>query len=76
MNEFSATAEQLLASINNIAVVVDSSTNIINEAAAGVQNITERNMTTVERIQQVKDSTIRNEESVEKLKELISKFKL
>jgi methyl-accepting chemotaxis protein len=76
MTEFSATAEELNASITGIVIAINEVSATINEGARGVGDIAEKTMEAVEKITEVKVSSENNIQSVEQLREIVKRFKL
>lgn len=76
MAEFSATAEKLNASITGIVTAIDEVSSTVNEGAKGVEDITEKTVAIVEKITNVRTTSEANIASIEKLENLISRFKL
>ena len=76
MTEFSATAEQLNASITEVVKAINEVSETVNEGASGVEKITLKTADIVQKNDEVKKSTMENINSSEKLKKLISEFKL
>ncbi|MCX7709082.1 MAG: hypothetical protein N2484_04465 [Clostridia bacterium] len=76
MAEFSATAQQLDASISGIVSAIEEVSSTVNEGAKGVEDITEKTVAIVEKINIVRKTSEANMESIEKLENLITRFKL
>lgn len=76
MMDFSATSEELKASIKDITVGMDEVAKTVNEGASGVEDITNKTSNIVEDLTNIQSSTKENLESARRLKENTSKFKL
>ncbi|SHK49515.1 methyl-accepting chemotaxis protein [Paramaledivibacter caminithermalis] len=73
---FSATSEQLLASIQNILVTIDSVAQAANEGASGTTDIANRVCEANNRANEVMKQVLESKESTDNLKGEISKFKI
>ena len=73
---FSATAQQLNASITGIVTAINEVSATVNEGARGVEDITQKTNVMVEKINEVTSSSRDNIKGVEALEDLIAKFKL
>ncbi|MFZ5354505.1 MAG: methyl-accepting chemotaxis protein [Bacillota bacterium] len=76
VNEFSATSQQLNASITNITNAIKEVSLAINESAGGLESISEKTMTVVEKTKQLSDSTVENSENASELNTLVKQFKV
>lgn len=76
MAEFSATAEELNASVGGIVTAVEEVSSTVNEGAKGIEDITAKNVAIVEKINRVKKASEANLEGILKLEALMARFKL
>lgn len=76
MEEFSETAQQLNVSIGGIVTAINEIGVTVNEAAKGSENIAGKTATIVEQIDEIKTNSRNNLESIQKLEQLVSKFKM
>ena len=76
MVDFSATSEQLNASITNITNSIKEVTTAVNEGAAGVEDIASKSNDIVDKTNEVNNISDVNADNARTLKELVSKFKL
>lgn len=76
ITEFSATSEELLASIENILVVIDGVATGANESAAGITDIATKVSVANEKAQRVMEEVIDTKERTELLLAETQKFKL
>ncbi|MDF2540470.1 MAG: hypothetical protein K0S47_188 [Herbinix sp.] len=76
VTEFSATSEELLASVDNILQAINGVAIAADESAAGTTDIATKVSEVTIKSNEVMDEVIRTNESADKLKEEISKFKL
>lgn len=76
MTEFSATSQQLNASISGIATAMHEVSSTVNEGAKGVENIAERTALVVEKTRLVRTGTEESKVLAEKLLQLTGMFKL
>ncbi|ODA39621.1 methyl-accepting chemotaxis protein [Desulfosporosinus sp. BG] len=76
VTEFSATSVQLRAAIQNISVAIDGVAQAANESAIGTSDIANRATEVNARSNDVKTQVWRTQESANKLKEDITKFKI
>lgn len=76
MLEFSATSEELNASIDGISKAISEIATTVNEGASGVTNIASKAATIVEKVKDIEKSAEENRESASTLKEIVSKFKV
>lgn len=74
--DFSSTLEQLKASIQNISLAVNEVSVTMNEGASGVDDIARMTSTIVEKVSNINDTSASNLEGVNRLVELVSKFKM
>lgn len=75
MIEFSATSQELKASVDQIANAIEAITRTINEGAVGVERITDKTSNIVKKVDDINLSMSKNLKSAEKLNELVSRFK-
>jgi methyl-accepting chemotaxis protein len=75
VTEFSATSEELLASIENILEAIDGVANSANESAEGTTDIACRVVEVNLKSSEVMEEVIKSKESAERLKSEIIKFK-
>lgn len=76
VTEFSATSEQLLASIENMLIAIDGVATGANESAIGITDIAARNADANEKAQSVMDQVVNTKERAELLLLETYKFKL
>ncbi|MBC2582313.1 methyl-accepting chemotaxis protein [Clostridium sp. DJ247] len=76
MQEFSATSEELNTSINGIVNAISESAQTINDGAEGVSSISCKADNIVSKLNDIRESSSNSINSAEKLKELISKFRI
>lgn len=76
ISDFSATAEELTASVEGILKAMDDVTKTVNEGAEGTQNIAEKTAAVVNKVFEVKNQMAISNTSAQKLKEVIGKFKV
>jgi len=76
MKEFDETAQQLNTSINGITVAIDQVAGTVNEGAEGIFNISDKSIDIVNKTEAIKNTTGGNKISAEKLRDIISKFKM
>jgi Methyl-accepting chemotaxis protein len=74
VTDFSATSEELAASIDAILTAINEVSKTVNEGASGNQLIAEKAVTIVEKVDQVKKQTNISSENVNSLKGAIGKF--
>jgi methyl-accepting chemotaxis protein len=76
VTDFSATSEELLASIQNILAAIDGVAKAANEGAIGTTDIANRAVAVNEKSSNVKELVLKTKDSANKLKAEISKFKV
>lgn len=76
VTDFSATTEQLLASIQNLVRAINDIAIASNDGATGASNIAEKTAIDVEKADEVIKSCISSMESSQRLAELVSRFKV
>ena len=76
MTDFSATSEQLSASIDAIITAMNEVSKTVTEGAAGSTLIAEKAMTIVEKVNQVQKEMDISYDSTNNLKVAINKFKI
>ncbi len=74
--DFSATSEELLASIQSMVQGIDGITASNNEGAQGTQNIASNATEVMNKVNRVTELMRKTEESSEKLGKIVSKFKI
>ncbi len=74
VSDFSATSQELTASVEGIIRAINDVTKTVNEGAAGTQSIAEQNIEIVEMVSKVKDEMETSRRSTQKLKEIVGKF--
>jgi methyl-accepting chemotaxis protein len=74
VTEFSATSEELLASVDTMLTAIDEVTRAANEGAAGTVDIAERVSQANSKSEYVLQETLKVKESAKKLDDQISKF--
>ncbi|MCR1899586.1 methyl-accepting chemotaxis protein [Irregularibacter muris] len=75
MVEFNASAEEMHASISNVVSAVEQVAATANEGANGMEDITSKSRTMLEKANEVQNNTEENIQHAEQLKNLIAKFK-
>lgn len=76
VSDFSATSEELLASINSISEAIDGITLASNDSAAGTTNIAQKTVSIVNESSEVMKSAKVAEQSAEELRKNIDNFKI
>lgn len=76
VTDFSATSQQLAASIQNMVTAINEVTSASNESASGTSSIAEKTMVIAEKAGEVIRQSNSSRESSEKLAELVSRFKV
>lgn len=76
VNDFSATSEELLASIKDISKAINEVTRASNEGAEGISSIAQKTTEIVFMSDKVSKQASSSKDSVEKLFEMINKFKI
>ncbi len=74
ITDFSATSEELAASIDAVITAINEVSTTVNEGASGNQMIAEKTVTIVEKVDQVNRQMGISKKNTLKLKEAISKF--
>ncbi|ACL75737.1 methyl-accepting chemotaxis protein [Ruminiclostridium cellulolyticum] len=74
VSDFSATSQELTASVEGIIRAISDVTKTVNEGAAGTQSIAEQNIGIVEMVSKVKKEMEISSRSTHKLKEIVGKF--
>lgn len=76
VTDFSATTEQLAASIQNMVKAINEIAAASNEGAEGTSNIAQKTSVVVEKANEVVQYCMITKESAQKLTQLVSKFKV
>lgn len=76
VSDFSATSEELLASINSISEAIDGITLASNDSAAGTTNIAQKTVSIVNESSEVMKSAKVAEQSAEELRKNVDNFKI
>lgn len=76
ITDFSATAQELAASIDSVITAISEVSKTVNEGASGNQMIAEKATTIVEKVEQVKQQNEISKKSIDLLKDAIGKFTL
>lgn len=76
VTDFSATAEELLASIQNMIKAINEVTSATNEGANGTATIAQRTTLVVQKSGDVIKEAVGAKDSAEKLVDIVSKFKV
>lgn len=76
VSDFSATSEELLASIQNMVLAMDSIATATGEGASGTTNIAQKATSVVDKTNEVIESINSTEEGANALKEMVSKFSI
>ncbi len=74
--DFSATSEELLASIQNMLKAIAEVSSAANEGAEGTSNIAERSSNIVNKSSEVVSQVVKSKKSADKLINLVSKFRV
>ncbi|AEY65321.1 methyl-accepting chemotaxis protein [Clostridium sp. BNL1100] len=74
ISDFSATSQELTASVEGIIRAINDVTKTVNEGAAGTQSIAEQNIEIVEMVSKVKNEMEISSRSTQKLKGIVEKF--
>lgn len=76
VTDLSSTAEELLASIQDVNRSIDEVSHATNEGASGMTTIAEKTNTIVDMAGEVINQSNKSKENVEKLMSIVSKFKI
>ncbi len=76
ITDFSATSEELSASVAAVITAINEVSKTVNEGAAGNQIIANKSVTITEKVDQVKKQVQISSDSMQRLKASISKFKI
>lgn len=76
VSDFSATSEELLASLNSISEAIDGITMASNDSAAGTTNIAQKTVSIVNESAEVMKSAKAAEQSAEELRKNVNNFKI
>ncbi len=76
ITDFSATSEELAASIDAVITAINEVSTTVNEGASGNQMIADKTITIVQKVDQVKNQMDVSKENTNKLNQAISKFKI
>lgn len=76
VSDFSATSEELLASLNSISEAIDGITSASNDSAAGTTNIAQKTVSIVNESAEVMKSAKAAEQSAEELRKNVNNFKI
>ncbi|MBU3157521.1 methyl-accepting chemotaxis protein [Clostridium estertheticum] len=76
MKEFDETAKHLNESINGISIAIDQVAGTVNESVEGIFKISDKSIDIVNETEAIKNTTGGNKISAEKLRNIISKFKM
>ncbi len=76
VSDFSATAEELLASTQSMVVAINEVTSATNEGASGTANIAEKTTSIAEKVAEVMRSSKDANESSDTLAQMVQKFKI
>ncbi|MBW9173684.1 methyl-accepting chemotaxis protein [Clostridium estertheticum] len=76
MKEFDETARHLNESINGISIAIDQVAGTVNEGVEGIFKISDKSIDIVNETESIKNTTSGNKISAEKLRNIISKFKM
>ncbi|MBU3075997.1 methyl-accepting chemotaxis protein [Clostridium estertheticum] len=76
MKEFDETAQHLNESINGISIAIDQVAGTVNEGVEGIFKISDKSIDIVNETESIKNTTSGNKISAEKLRNIISKFKM
>lgn len=76
VTEFSATSQELNASIANITNAIKEVTTAVNEGAGGLEDISDKTITIVEKTKQLSDSADENSSNANELNNLVKQFRV
>ncbi len=76
VTDFSATAEELTASVEGIISAINEVSKTVSEGAAGTQNIAEKSTDIQQKVNDVKEQMNISSFNAKKLKDLVGKFKV
>ncbi|MGH4122230.1 MAG: methyl-accepting chemotaxis protein, partial [Clostridium sp.] len=76
MKEFDESAQHLNTSINGIAVAIDQVAGTVNQGAQGIVSISDKSIDIVNKMEEIKNTTVGNKISAQKLRDIASKFKI
>jgi len=76
MKEFDETAQHLNESINGISVAIDQVAGTVNEGVEGIFKISDKSIDIVNEMEEIKNTSIGNKTSAEKLRQIVSKFNM
>ncbi|MCB2309308.1 methyl-accepting chemotaxis protein [Clostridium estertheticum] len=76
MKEFDETAQHLNESINGISIAIDQVAGTVNQGVEGIFKISDKSIDIVNETESIKNTTGGNKISAEKLRNIISKFKM
>ena len=76
VTDFSATAEELTASVEGIISAITEVSKTVNEGAAGTQNIAEKSTAILQKVNDVQEQMDISSFNAKKLKDVVGKFKV
>ena len=76
VTDFSATAEELTASVEGIINAINDVSKTVNEGAAGTQNIAEKSTAILLKVNDVQEQMNISSFNAKKLKDVVGKFKV
>ncbi|QAA31589.1 methyl-accepting chemotaxis protein [Clostridium manihotivorum] len=76
MLEFSATSQELTATIESMSTAIVDIAETVNNGAVGITNIATKSSEVVEKVKVIEDSVAKSKESSENLRSIVAKFKL
>ncbi len=76
VTDFSATAEELTASVEGIISAINEVSKTVNEGAAGTQNIAEKSTDILQKVNDVQEQMDISSFNAKKLKDVVGKFKV
>lgn len=76
MVQFSSISEGLSASIDGIIIAINEVAQTVTDGSAGIASIADKTINITEKLKKINDNTESNKENVNKLQNIISKFKV
>ena len=76
MNEFDETAQHLNESISGVSVAIDQVAGTVSEGVEGIFKISDKSIDIVNEMEAIKNTSLSNKVSAEKLRDIVSKFKM
>ncbi|MGH4137734.1 methyl-accepting chemotaxis protein [Clostridium sp.] len=76
MKEFDETAQHLNTSISGVSIAIDQVAGTVNEGVEGIFKISDKSIDIVKEMEKIKKNSLGNKASAEKLRGIVSKFKM